>query len=70
VIEVNDDDIPAKPSWTLRESANVLVASQSTGSFSTEGGVVSKTAYITEGAHTFELTDMCRDGICCQYGTA
>ena len=27
---------------------------------------MSKTAYIVEGAITFEMTDTCGDGICCQ----
>jgi hypothetical protein len=38
------------------------------GSFSTEGGAVSKTAYIAEGAYSYEMTDTYGDGICCQYG--
>jgi hypothetical protein len=28
---------------------------------------VSKTAYIAEGAYTFEMTGTYGDGICCQY---
>jgi hypothetical protein len=54
--------------YILRDSAVTLVAGQSTGSFSTEGGVVSKTANIAEGTHTFEMADTYRDGVCCQYG--
>jgi hypothetical protein len=29
---------------------------------------VSKTAYMADGAYTFETTDTYGDGICCQYG--
>jgi hypothetical protein len=47
-IEVKYDDFPAETGWTLRDSAGTLFAGQSTGTFSTEGGTVSKTTYITE----------------------
>jgi hypothetical protein len=46
-----------------------LVAGQSNGSFSTEGGAVSKTADIAEGAYTFQMADTYGDGICCRYGS-
>jgi hypothetical protein len=45
-----------------------LVAGQSTGSFSTEDGAVTKTAYIAEGAYTYEMADTYGDGMCCQCG--
>jgi hypothetical protein len=45
-----------------------LVTGQSAGSFSTEDGAVSKTAYIAEGAYTFEMAGTYGDGICCRYG--
>jgi hypothetical protein len=45
-----------------------LIAGQSTGSFSTKSGAVSKSAYIAEKAYTFEMTDTYGDGICYQYG--
>ena len=68
VIEVKYDNYPAETGWTLRDSDGTLIAGQSTGSFSTESGTVSKTAFVAEGAYTFELTDDFGDGICCQYG--
>jgi hypothetical protein len=37
-------------------NAGTLVADQSTAISSTERGAVSKTTYIAEGAHTFEMT--------------
>jgi len=69
VIEVKYDNYPAETGWTLRDSAGTLIAGQSTGSFSTQSGTVSKTAFVAEGAYTFELTDDFGDGICCLYGT-
>ena len=47
-----------------------LVGGYFTGSFSTEGGAVPKTAYMAmaEGAYTFETTDAYGYGICCQDG--
>jgi hypothetical protein len=45
-----------------------LIAGLSTGSFSTDGGTVSKTTYIAEAAHTFEMTDTDGDGICWHNG--
>jgi hypothetical protein len=45
-----------------------LIAGQATGSFSTEDGTVSKTAFVAEGAYSFELTDAYGDGFCCDYG--
>jgi hypothetical protein len=54
---------------TFGDSAGTLIAAQSTGSFSSDGdGAVCKTAYMAEGAYTFEATNTCGDGICCQYG--
>jgi hypothetical protein len=53
---------------TIRDSADPLVAGHFTGSFSTKGGTVSKTACIAKGAYTFEMTDMYGDGICYRYG--
>jgi hypothetical protein len=54
-------------SWTVRESPGTLIADQSTDSFSTEGSVASKTAYIAEAAYTFEMTDMYGEGIFYRY---
>ena len=47
-----------------------MIAAQSTGSFSTEGGAVPKTAYMAmaEGAYTFQTTDASGYGICCRDG--
>jgi hypothetical protein len=71
VIEIEYGDFPAETGWPLRDSALVLlIAGQSTGSFSTEDSAVSKTAHITEGAYTFEMTETYGDGICCQYGAS
>jgi trypsin len=69
VIEVKYDNYPSETGWTLRDSAGTLIAGQSTGSFSTGSGTVSKTAFVAEGAYTFELSDTFGDGICCQYGS-
>jgi hypothetical protein len=69
VIEVKYDDFPSETGWTLRDSAGTLITGQSTGSFSTGSGTVSKTAFVAEGAYTFELSDTYGDGICCQYGS-
>jgi trypsin len=69
VIEVKYDDYPRETGWTLWDSAGTLIASQSTGSFLTTGGTVSETAFVAEGAYTFEMTDTYGDGICCQYGS-
>jgi trypsin len=69
VIEVKYDDYPSETGWTLRDSAGSFIVGQSTGSFSTAGDTVSKTAFVAEGAYTFELTDTFGDGICCQYGS-
>lgn len=52
----------------LSGDAGTLIADQSTGNFRTESSAVSKTAYITTGGYTFEMTDTFGDGICCQYG--
>jgi hypothetical protein len=48
--------------------AGTLVGGYFTGNFSTEGGVVSKTACIVERVYAYEMTETCGDGICCQYG--
>jgi hypothetical protein len=65
VIEVKYDDYPAETglTLTLEESADALIASQSPGSFSTEGDAVFKTTYTTEKAYTFERTDTPGDAI-------
>jgi trypsin len=68
VIEVKYDNYPAETGWTLRDSAGTFIAGQSTGSFSIEGGTVSKTASVAEGAYTLELSDTFGDGFCCEYG--
>jgi hypothetical protein len=68
MIEVKYCDFPVEASWTLRDSAGTLVAGQSTGSFTTDDGAVSKTTYTAEGAHHLYMTDTCGDGIRCQYG--
>jgi hypothetical protein len=67
-MEVKYDNFPVETGWTLRESAATLVTGQSAGSFSTEDGTVFKTAYIAEGAYTFEMAGTYGDGICCRYG--
>jgi hypothetical protein len=58
VIEVNYDDLTAETGSIFRECAGTLIASQSTDSF--DIGAVPKTAYLTEGAHIVEMTDMVR----------
>jgi trypsin len=68
VIEVKYDDFPEETGWTLRDSAGTLIAGESTGSFSTESGTVSKTASVADGTYTFEITDAYGDGFCCSYG--
>jgi trypsin len=68
VIEVIYDAFPGETGWTLRDSAGTLIAGQATGSFSTEDGTVSKTAFVAEGAYSFEMTDSYGDGFCCDYG--
>ena len=55
---------------TLGDGAGTLIIAQSTGSFSTDGGAVSKTVYMAERAYTFEATDTYGDGICRQYGAS
>jgi hypothetical protein len=62
MIEVECDDFPAETGWTLRDSAGTLIAGQSTGSISNEGGAVFKTAHIAEGAYTFEMAGTYGDG--------
>jgi hypothetical protein len=52
-IEVKHDDFPKETGWTRR--------------LSTEGAAVSETAYITEGAYTFQTTGTYGGGVCCQY---
>jgi hypothetical protein len=42
--------------WALQDSSGVLIASQATGTFGTERGLVTKTVYVTEGTYTFEIT--------------
>jgi hypothetical protein len=69
VIKVKYDDCPMETGLTLtnEEFANALITSQSPGSFSTEGGAVFKTKFITEGAYTLERTDTSGDAIYYQY---
>ncbi len=55
---------------TLRDRTGTLIAGQSTGSFSTEGGTVSNIVDVAEVTFTFEMTDTYGDGICCQYGAS
>jgi hypothetical protein len=50
---------------TRLRRADTSAGGQSTGSFSTEGGTVSKTACIAEGVYTYEIADTYGDGICC-----
>jgi hypothetical protein len=69
VVEVKYDGYPLETGWTLRDSAGTLIAGQSTGSFSTKSGTVSKNAFVAAGAYTFELSDTFGDGICCQFGS-
>jgi hypothetical protein len=68
VIEVTYDGFPGETGWTLRDGAGNLIAGQATGTFSTEDGTVSETAFVAEGAYSFELTDTYGDGFCCSYG--
>jgi hypothetical protein len=60
-MEVKHDDFPWKRTGTS-------ITGQSTGSFCTDGGAVSKAASVAEGACTFVMTDTHGDRICCQYG--
>jgi hypothetical protein len=59
VIEIKYDSFSTELYWTpLRDSAETLIADQSTsGSFSSEGGAGSKTAYVAERAYICEMTD-------------
>jgi trypsin len=69
VIEVKHDNYPEETGWTLCGGAGTLIANQTTGSYDTVGGTVTETAFVTEGAYTFEITDTWGDGICCQEGS-
>lgn len=68
VIEVSYDGFPVETGWILWDSAGTLIAGRATGTFSTEGGKVSKTALVAAGEYTFEITDSYGDGMCCEYG--
>jgi hypothetical protein len=68
VIEVTYDDFPLETGWSLMDSAGTVIASQPTGSFTTEGGTVSRTSFVAGGEYIFEMTDSFEDGICCQFG--
>jgi hypothetical protein len=68
VIEVTYDDYPEETGWTRIDGAGTVIVSQSTGSFTTVGGFVSRTAFVTEGEYTFEMTDTFGDGICYSFG--
>jgi hypothetical protein len=49
--------------WVRSETSGRMQPSSSTRS-------VSKITHIAEGAHNFEMTDACGDGICYQYGAS
>jgi hypothetical protein len=54
--------------WGVRGGAGTLIATQTTGSYHNVGGTFVETAFVVEGAYTFEMTDTYEDGICCQHG--
>jgi hypothetical protein len=68
-VQVQYDDYPEETGWTLRDSTGTLISIQSTGSFNTPGGIVTKTSSVAPGTYTFEMTDTADDGICCEYGS-
>jgi hypothetical protein len=62
-VQVQHDNYPWETGWTLWDSSRTLISSQSTGSFSIEGGTVTWTSSVALGTYTFEMTDTYGDGI-------
>jgi surface protein len=68
-VQVQYDRFPYETGWTLRDSTATSISSQSTGSFTTEGGTVTNTYLVALGTYTFEMTDTAENGICCGFGS-
>jgi hypothetical protein len=68
-VQVQHSDYPEETGWTLRDSTGTLISSQSTGSFNTQGGIVTETSSVAPGIYIFEMTDTFGDGICCEFGS-
>jgi hypothetical protein len=66
-VRVQYDNYPRQTGWTLWDNTGILISSQSTGSFITPDGTVTKTSSVALGTYTFEMTDT--DGICCRSGS-
>jgi surface protein len=67
-VHVQYDDQPSETGWTLRDSTGILISSQSTGSFTTKGGTLTKSSAVALGTYTFEMTDASGNGLCCNSG--
>jgi surface protein len=68
-VKVQYDDLPLETGWALWDSTGTLIYSQPTGSFTTEGGTVTKTLSVALGTCIFEMIDTEGDGICCSFGS-
>jgi hypothetical protein len=68
-VQVVHDDFPEETGWTLRDSDGALIAGQLTGSYLNPGGTTNERRNITAGRHTFVMTDVFEDGICCEQGS-
>jgi surface protein len=64
-VQVQHDEAPDETGWTRRDSSGNLISSQSTGSFNTPRGTVTKSIPVAFGTYTFEMTDTFGDRICC-----
>ncbi len=63
------DDYPEETSWTIKNSASVIVASGGTYGSQPDRSTVTQSVCLPSGCnYTFTISDVYGDGICCSYG--
>jgi hypothetical protein len=60
-VQVQYDDYPEETGWTLRDSTGTLISIQSTGSFNTPGGIVTKTSSVAPGTYNGQFGDIVKE---------
>jgi hypothetical protein len=67
-VVVSHDNYPEDTGWTLTTGSTTTL-SQQAGSIKTQAQVVTRTATLSPGQYTFQITDSFGDGLCCTYGS-
>ena len=74
-LELTTDNYPMETSWTVTDPNSVVVDFRAEGTYTTASTVLTSVVIggnlpcLSDGVHTFTITDKYGDGICCAYGS-